>query len=276
MIPLNTPALVAYNGNDITVYYPITFPTFEAENVTAYVEDAQSVQYPLNLGVEFNVSSIGIPNTYAQFEFIDVGQVWQNIGGALKSGYSIIISFTTNASQPAKFRDLGRFAPEAFEKALDRLTMNVLALDNSVDTALVNTGNNQAQIDALIAADVVFDSRIDAIEISDTAQNLTLVDHESRIDALESTPVSAFSLEVKSANFAAAYYKTYIITAAVDVQLPVPVLNGRIEIKISSLTPVNILRNGGEKIDFVSANKALVSSEQSVTLVTDGTDWYII
>lgn len=98
----------------------------------------------------------------------------------------------------------------------------------------------------------------------------------SAFTSLAGTPYVEPVVELKSANFTAAFNHIYITTNAIDVQLPAPVANKQIVIKISDGSTVNLIRNGSENIEGAAATYVLTSDRVSVTLVTDGTDWFII
>jgi hypothetical protein len=86
----------------------------------------------------------------------------------------------------------------------------------------------------------------------------------------------ALSVEAKNANFNAAYGVIYLTTGAIDVQLPVPSLAKTIRIKKTDSSTVTLVRDGLESIEGVAANYALNSTRESVTLVSDGTNWFRI
>jgi len=261
LIPLNTAASLSFIGNGTASVFSITFPTFEDGDIVANVTSSTGISTTLVLDVDFSLSNIGKPNTNASFTLINAAQVWL-IAGKLKTGYTLTVEFSQNAYQPSKFRDLGRFAPEVFEKGLDRLTMNILALKQSSSSVTTDISDLQDAV-----AD--HEGRIVILE-SDSA------DYESRISVLEASSSNASTVEIKSTNFTALYNYTYIVTAAVNVQLPAPLANGKITVKVSSTLPVVLVCNGSEKIDFVAANKSLTSIQQAVSLVSDGVDWFII
>jgi len=99
-------------------------------------------------------------------------------------------------------------------------------------------------------------------------------------------PPQAIRLEVASvqtADFNAANGKMYPINpagATLDIQLPAPSASFHCVIKDLSgdllNKTVNIVRNGVEKIDGVASNYQLQSDKESVTLISDGVDWYLI
>jgi len=69
-------------------------------------------------------------------------------------------------------------------------------------------------------------------------------------------------------------------STTMNIQLPAPAANVYIVLKdISGLLDthvVNLIRNSTEKIDGISANILLESNYQSLTLFSNGTDWFII
>lgn len=82
----------------------------------------------------------------------------------------------------------------------------------------------------------------------------------------------------KSADFVAEYDKLFVIanSGLINVTLPVPVANKTIKIKKLGSNLVSLIRSGSEKIDDIAANKVLTSTKESVTLISDGVDWFII
>jgi hypothetical protein len=249
MIPNPTIPFIVYIGSGSPTTYAITFPTFEEANIEVEVKDDTGA---FIAAPSYLLSDIGIPNQFAKLDFTV----------PLPLNYEVKISFTTLAQQPAKFRELGRFAPETFEKALDRLTMNTLAL-------------RQVQADEN-AAEALQDDRLDAIEILDIVQDLSLNDHEVRISALEASATVGATVSLQATNFNAAYNFIYVITGTVNAQLPAPIANGSIQFKLNGSGPVTLVRAAGESIDFVAANQVLSAINQSYTLVSNGTDWYIV
>lgn len=273
-VALNTSPEDSYLGDNSVSDYAITFPTFEHSNVVArVVHNTTEVITPLVEGVDYDLENIGQPGQEGLLLLIDDGQDWLDGSGFLTSDYTLYIQFNPVAFQPTRFRNVGGFAPEMFERALDRLTMAVLSvrqliLDN-VDIIVGQFADYTSQISAL-------DTRVDALETSQAAQDLTLADHEARLDALETAPGAFMEVMAENANFSAQYNKIHVVTGVVNAQLPEPETNGRIQIKLTGSGPVTLLRFAGEEIDTVAADKVLSSTRQSVTLVTDGLDWFII
>lgn len=91
------------------------------------------------------------------------------------------------------------------------------------------------------------------------------------------------SVEAKTADFNAENGKMYAVNpagATVNVQLPAPSASMHIVIKDLSGDVVNktitLVRNSTENIDGQASNKVINSKYQSITLLSDGVDWYII
>ena len=93
----------------------------------------------------------------------------------------------------------------------------------------------------------------------------------------------AVTPEAKTANFNAANGGVYLVSPAgstLNVQLPSPSSGISFIVKDASGDIANktitLVRAGSENIDGAAANKVLTSNYQSFTLVSDGTDWFII
>jgi hypothetical protein len=83
-------------------------------------------------------------------------------------------------------------------------------------------------------------------------------------------------IQAKVANFNAANGFIYITTGAISAQLPAPAVGTKIIIKKTDNSTVTILRNGAENIEGAAASFLLTSTRQAVTLISDGTNWFII
>lgn len=289
-VALNTPAVLSYVGNDTADVFPITFPTFEEENIEVEVEDSAGDIEELDLSTHFTLANIGRPGVNGSVTLVDTGDDWLTGSGKLKTGYTLYVKFAANPSQPMKGRDWGAFAPERFERTLDRLCMNIIAVNSlaqdlspRVETSEEDIEGLETDVSALQLTVSDHETRIDSAEtsISDHESRLdsaetSISDHEGRITALENSGFAPFEVVLQSSNFTAAYNKIYVITGPRNIQLPAPVADGQIRLKLMGADDCTILRNGSEKIDGVVANKILTSTKEAVTLVTDGTDWFFI
>lgn len=150
------------------------------------------------------------------------------------------------------------------------------------------TSSDVAAVPALVAAAVLAASNAATSESNAAASalassNSAAASALSAVDSANSALAAAVSaasilllVEEKNANFNAAFDRIYLVTGLVSAQLPAPLINKVIRIKIVGSGPVTLVRNAGEKIDNVVADLILNSSNQSVTLVSNGVDWFII
>lgn len=127
-VAVNTLAVVPYIGNGTASVFPITFPTFETENIEVEVSDVDGNTEALDLTTHFTLANIGKPGVQGSVTLVNTGDEWLTGTGKLKTGYTLYVKFAPNPSQPMKGRDWGQFAPERFERTLDRLTMNIAAV----------------------------------------------------------------------------------------------------------------------------------------------------
>lgn len=97
-------------------------------------------------------------------------------------------------------------------------------------------------------------------------------------------PAQAIRLEVsaKVADFTAENGKMFAVTPSgtLNVQLPAPSSSFHCVVKDLSgdldTNTLNLVRNGVENIDGQAANFQMKSGYQSITIISDGVDWYII
>jgi len=90
--------------------------------------------------------------------------------------------------------------------------------------------------------------------------------------------IAAGIVQLEPLSFTAQYGYIHIITDAIGtVTLPTPVANGKITLKASPVsTPIQVVRAGSEMIDFVADDYWDLQPNQTIVLVTNGTDWYLI
>lgn len=77
-------------------------------------------------------------------------------------------------------------------------------------------------------------------------------------------------------NFNASPFKIHIVTGVSTVKLPTPTLNHFVTIKKTGSDLVTLEPHSTEQIEGAAGNYLLTSTRQSVTLVSNGTDWFII
>lgn len=138
----------------------------------------------------------------------------------------------------------------------------LLAMKNAAEAAASLSVLSQI---AANAAEVAAEEARDAAEISAEAAETALAGIVNIV-------------QVELSSFVAQYGRIHIVNnATATTALPVPVANGKIIIKASSVAiPVQIVRNGTEKIDFSESDYFINDPNQALTFVSDGTDWFII
>jgi hypothetical protein len=242
-IASGTLAIYEYTeSGSFDLIHNVAFPSFENEDIVVEVLDLLDVPTTLALTTDYTLKYVGLKGIDTEVTLLV----------PITNGFKLRVTFSTIVQQPTSFANLGRFAPVFVETVLDRFAMFILATKNLTTTIIDNT-----------AADIA-------------AILIELANHEARIDALELTVSSVAPIvSLEAVNFTADYTKIHIVNGATTVQLPAPVANGIIRLKIAS-SSVTILRNGVEDIDYVASNLVLTSSDSSIELVTDGTDWFIV
>jgi hypothetical protein len=155
-------------------------------------------------------------------------------------------------------------------------------LTNSEKIAVIEADIDQLQLDVdaveLVAGQAQLE--VDALELRtgtletemDTAQ-ADIVSLDGRVDTLEGL---VMNVHVHSGNLNAAPYKIYLLSGVSTVKLPAPSINKTLMIKKTGSDLVTLEPHHTEQIEGVAANYLLTSTRQSATLVSDGTDWFII
>jgi hypothetical protein len=86
----------------------------------------------------------------------------------------------------------------------------------------------------------------------------------------------SIDLQAESANFTAVGGKTHITTGVITAQLPAPAANLAIRIKKTDNNTVTVARNGTETIDGVAADYSMTTDKESIFIVSDGTNWFLL
>jgi hypothetical protein len=84
------------------------------------------------------------------------------------------------------------------------------------------------------------------------------------------------NVQTHTGNFNASPFKIHLVSGEALVKLPAPVLNHTVTIKKTGEDLLTLEPHGAEQIEGSASNYLLTSTRQSVTLVSDGTDWFII
>ena len=126
-------------------------------------------------------------------------------------------------------------------------------------------------VDDAIAAIVPVDLTQIESDISQLQLDVTALD--GRVDTLEGLVTN---VQNHTGNLNASAFKIYILTGTSTVRLPNPVLGRTVTIKKTGSDLVTLEPHNTEKIEGVAANYLLTSTLQSATLVSNGTNWFII
>lgn len=86
----------------------------------------------------------------------------------------------------------------------------------------------------------------------------------------------AFNIVSQGSNFTAESGTIYLVTGTISVQLPVPTDGAKFVVKKLGSNVVTLVRNAAEEIDGIAANRELLSTKESVTIISNGTNWFII
>ena len=143
---------------------------------------------------------------------------------------------------------------------------DVAQLQIDVDAVELAVGQAQLEVDAV-------ELRVGALETDMTQVQSDIVSLDGRVDTLEGL---VMNIHVHTGNLNASPYKIYLLSGASIVTLPNPGINKTLTIKKTGSDLVELAPHGAEKIEGAAANYLLTSTRQSVTLVSDGTDWFII
>lgn len=136
-VALNQAMITSAVGDDLTSVIPYPFKAYESEDIGVKVRLVSTgVETDLVETTDYTVD--GILEQGGNVTLVDASQAWLT-SGKLKTGYTIYIYFKVNVKQLAEYRDLGRHAPIAFEKTVDRITSmikSMLSVHGSISRAL--------------------------------------------------------------------------------------------------------------------------------------------
>ena len=124
-----TDTRVEYTGTGSASVFPYGFPIIAASDLEVTQIDASSVETILVLNVDYTVSGAGGPS----------GGNVTLLGGNLPSGYRLVIQRKTPYTQETDFRNQGSFTPQAHEAAIDKVTMLVQQLLDSIGTGYLDS-----------------------------------------------------------------------------------------------------------------------------------------
>lgn len=149
-----------YVGNGTASVFPFSFKVFQASDVEVVrLTVATNVETILILTTDYTV-------TLNQDQDSNPGGSITLIAGNLASGYNLVITSDVENLQPTDLTNQGGFYPDVINDALDRATIQIQQLQESVDRAAKLPITSAEDADALVA---------DIVRIADSADNLDTV-----------------------------------------------------------------------------------------------------
>ena len=162
VVAANTPSVDDYTGNGTASNFAYSFPVFESGNIEVVVTNtSDTTSTTLVLTTDYTINGIGLA-TGRSIDLVDAGQDWIDGSGFLATGYTMAVNYFRLSSQSSSFANLGPHGPKTFEKALDRATMDFIALDNQVDGSIVDGAVTAEKL----AASAVETDKINALAVT--------------------------------------------------------------------------------------------------------------
>lgn len=293
---------ISYDGNGADDRFGINFYYLEgSESVIQaelwdYSDPDNPSQQSFVDGVDYTIDSSSYPNT----EVVTTAPV--------PVDFKIFIYRSSPQVQSTNFVQ-GAFPAESVEESLDKLMMVAQEQQEELDRALKNSIggtqiDNQDLLDAIAleprvaqnetdistnASDIGVNAGSIAINAGAIAGNTADIATNAGNIATNAGDIATLQGQVASltpdtivsinagATHAAANGEIVIINTSdpVTVNLPTPTAAHVVKVKISSDTTSKVI-NSAAGIDGFGANYTVSSSYESLTLVADGTQWFII
>lgn len=134
-----------FDGNDVTVAFPFTFKVFSSADLYVIKADSAGAETVLVLSSDFTVS------LNADQDSNPGGTL--TLPAALATGYTLTITSDIDALQPVELTNMGGFYPTVINTALDRITMILQQLAESVARSFRFTVSTDSTLNAEISPD---------------------------------------------------------------------------------------------------------------------------
>ena len=149
-----------YIGAGTTSTFPFAFKVFQASDVLVVkLDTATNIETVLTLTSNYTVALNADQNS-------NPGGNITLIGGALATGFNLVISSQVPYTQGTDITNMGGFYPEVIENALDKLCIDTQQLKLDVDRSAKLPITSTQDADALVA---------DIIRLADSADNIDTV-----------------------------------------------------------------------------------------------------
>jgi len=150
MIDADVEEEYTFIGTNTASSFAFGFPAFENDSVqvaiidTSLDEDDAGYETIISLGSDYTITGVGRAAGGGSIALVDDDQDWLGSTGKLNTGYSLVITYVPLFKQLYQFGELGPHTPRQIENALDRITMDLMAIygDNS-DASQFVPGNVQ-------------------------------------------------------------------------------------------------------------------------------------
>lgn len=243
---------LTYNGNGSDDTFGVNFTYLEGETSSIMVElwDYTDPDLPVQQSFVLNVDYTIDESAYPATNVITTDPV--------PVDFKLVIYRETSKIQPASFTN-GPFPAESVEEAIDRIAFigqeNAAKLDRTITNPI---GGPTSSTETILQLDP------------------RVTQNESDIADLQSSVGSSFvSLAVASATHAAAAGEYIIVKESnITINLPTPDSGSQVRVKMDG-DRSGVTVNHASGIDGFGSTYTLSSIYESLSLVADGTQWYI-
>lgn len=274
---------LTYDGNGADQSFSVNFHYQEGDPVIQvelwdYSDPNVPTQSSFVEGVDYTIDESGYPNTVV------------NTTVAVPVNFKLLIYRSTTPIQTTSFVN-GSFPAESVEEAIDKVAMIAQEVAATLDRAVLSPiGGPQytyeeVQINATLADhEARITANKDQVDINtpaisaNTAQVATNTADISTLQAQVSGLEPETVVSVTSGPAYAASDKEIVIVDtndAVNISLPAPSLGDIIRVKFSEKIASKTI-TATSSIDGFGTTYTVLSEYESVSLVSDGANWYII
>lgn len=286
---------ISYDGNGVDDRFGINFYYLEGDESVIqaelwdYTDVDNPVQQPFVLNVDYTVDATSYPNT----EVVTTSPV--------PVDFKIFVYRSSPQVQSTSFAQ-GAFPAESIEELFDKMVMHTQEQQEELGRCIQNSlGGTQIDNDDIQAA-VALIPRVDQHDI-DIAANLSGIGVNSTNIASNVTAISTNAGNIATNAGDIATLQTAVsgivlpnlvivssgptvspvngdivlvdTTDPLTINLPAPTANHRVRVKIKNDTTGKVI-NHASGIDGFGANYTITSNYESINLIADGTQWYII
>lgn len=130
-----TSRMPAYVGNGTADTFAYSFKIFSEDELRVVVVDDDGIETVLTLTTHYTLTGVG-ETAGGTIVLVDGDFDWQDAGGDLDTGWSLVPVRVPSMLQSAAYRDAGRYSGATAENDLDRAAMRDLWLQDQIDRSL--------------------------------------------------------------------------------------------------------------------------------------------